>query len=344
MKILYIGQYTHGTTSKMRSDALCEILNPDHFEFIDTHIPFYKTSKLWRTIGFRYKIGPLISKTNSYVLESLKCFENDFFDLIWVDKGVFLRPSTVKLIKEKSKKLVHFTPDMSFYMNKSRFFEKAMDTYDFLITTKSKELPYYYSRIAKEKIILATQGFSKKTHQIHHEFKDKQNAICFIGLAEPYRIKVAEKILESNINLKLAGKGWNKFVAKHKHNISLSYLGETVLGNDYSKLISSCKFSLGLLSKIFPELHTTRTFEIPACGTVLLTERNTEIESFFQETDVIFYENIDDLIGKVKYFQQHNDELELIAKNGYSKVHKSGYDNYSILRRVLERIFIITKK
>lgn len=338
MKILYIGQYTHGTTSKMRSDALCEILNPDRFEFIDTHIPFYKTSKLWRTIGFRYKIGCLITETNSYVLESLKCFKNDLFDLIWVDKGVFLKPSTVKLLKEKSKKLVHFTPDMSFYINKSRLFEKAMNIYDFLITTKSKELTFYHSKIVKEKIILTTQGFSKKNHKIYHEFKDKENAICFIGLAEPHRIKVAEKILESKINLKLAGKGWSKFVAKHKHNINLTYIGETVFGDDYSKLISSCKFSIGLLSKNFPELHTTRTFEIPACGTVLLTERNKEIESFFQETDVVFYKNIDDLINKVKYFQQHNNELELIAKNGYFKVHESGYDNYSILKRVLERI------
>ena len=72
MKVLYIGQYSSGTTSKMRADILRELLIPSKFEVIDTHVPFYNTSKIWRSIGFRYKIGRLISETNNYVLEELK--------------------------------------------------------------------------------------------------------------------------------------------------------------------------------------------------------------------------------------------------------------------------------
>ena len=41
---------------------------------------------------------------------------------------------------------------------------------------------------------------------------------------------------------------------------------------------------LGLLSKRFPERHTTRTFEIPACGALLATERTADTTRFFDES------------------------------------------------------------
>jgi len=62
MNILYIGQYTSGTTSKMRAEQLKEIIHTSplgnrevNFNVIDTHIPFNNTTRLWRSIGFRYK-------------------------------------------------------------------------------------------------------------------------------------------------------------------------------------------------------------------------------------------------------------------------------------------------
>lgn len=45
-------------------------------------------------------------------------------------------------------------------------------------------------------------------------------------------------------------------------------------------------FARGALSRRFPERHTTRTFEIPACGTVLITEWNEEISVFLGEKSV----------------------------------------------------------
>jgi len=75
MNILYIGQYTSGTTSKMRAEQLKEIIHTSplgnrevNFNVIDTHIPFNNTTRLWRSIGFRYKCGPLIKKINRYII------------------------------------------------------------------------------------------------------------------------------------------------------------------------------------------------------------------------------------------------------------------------------------
>jgi spore maturation protein CgeB len=332
---LYIGQYTEGTTSKMRANKLSLILKPKKFEVIDTHIPFFKTHRVFRSFGFRYKRGPLIKAINNYIQNSIKEQE---FDLIWIDKGIFITEKTVKLLNSKSTQIVHFTPDMAFYANQSNHFNASINCYDYLVTTKSKELDFYERYVSKEKLILVTQGFDKRIHKPFHTFEEKDNAIVFIGLAEPSRIAIAEKIIKNHLTLKLVGKGWEVFVEKHKSNKNLIFLGDAIYSEDYSRLLSSSKFGLGLLSKQFPELHTTRTFEIPACGAALLTEKNSEIASFFKENEAIFYTDLEDLITKVKYFLNNASALETLTNKGYNAVHNNGYDYESIMRHIINKI------
>jgi spore maturation protein CgeB len=319
----------------MRANTIKSILNPDVFEVIDTHIPFFKTNSIFRSFGFRYKIGPLIAKTNTFIVDNLRPIN---FDLIWVDKGVFITPKTVKLLKSCATRFVHFTPDMAFYANKSKLFNKSIHYYDYLITTKSQEVSLYENYVSDENIILTTQGFDKQIHKPTHNFEEKDNAIVFIGLAEPSRIEIAEYIIKQNLTLKLVGKGWESFVEKHKENKNLEFYGDSVYSEAYSKLISSSKFALGLLSKQFPELHTTRTFEIPACGTALLTEKNSEILSFFNDNEVIFYDNYLDLVDKLNYFNKNQSELEKLINSGYEKVLNNSYDYKSIIGGLLKSI------
>lgn len=335
MRVLYVGQYSEGTTSKMRANQLNQILKPKNFEVIDTHIPFFKTHSTLRSLGFRYKRGPLIRNINNYIQKLIK---EDHFDLIWVDKGVFITLKTIILLRARTKKIVHFTPDMAFYGNQSKHFKNSINYYDYVITTKSKELDFYKNYVSKEKIVLVTQGFDAQIHKPFHTFQEKDNAIVFIGLAEPSRIEIAEKIVSHNLSLKLVGKGWEAFVEKHKTSTNLIFLGKAIYSEDYSRLISSSKFGLGLLSKQFPELHTTRTFEIPACGTALLTEKNIETQTFFKDSEAIFYENDDDLVAKVKYYLAEDKELSELTLGGYNRVHEDGFDYLSIMSTVLQKI------
>lgn len=338
MDFLYIGQYTPGTTSKMRADQLNEILNPESFEIIDTHQPFYKTSKIFRSLGFRYKRGPLVVNTNRYIYQRLKSYPVEKFDLIWVDKGVYITKETTSLLRQKSNKLVHFTPDMAFYGNKSRYFINSISNYDFVITTKTVEASIYNRFIKSENLILTTQGFDNNTHKPLLHFSEKENVVAFIGLAESSRFHLVKELISSDIPVKVAGNGWSRFAKTHAHNSLFSYHGEGLYGENYTKFISSSLFSIGMLSKRFPELHTTRTFEIPACGTALITERNDETCSFFNEDEAIFYDTPEEMIEKIKYYQNHIEELELLTAKGRKRVVKDGREYKTILEEILKRV------
>src|SRR5690606_9234510 len=120
-------------------------------------------------------------------------------------------------------------------------------------------------------------------------FEEKADEVAFVGLAEASRFETVSTLLSEGIPVKLAGRGWRNFLRKHRGNPALHFVGEFLGGEDYTRFLSSSRFALGLLSKRFPELHTTRTFEIPACGTVLVTERNRETSTFFGEDEAAFF-------------------------------------------------------
>ena len=339
MKVLYIGQYTEGTTSKMRGEQIKSILQPKHFQAVDTNIPFYGMNRIPRSFGFRFKRGPLITKVNAFILSGLDELEgNIIYDLIWIDKGVFLKKRTVQELRKRAKRLVHFTPDMSFFENRSSHFENGMNFYDFLITTKKAEVSHYQKVVPSYRLIQTTQGFSKEIHFPSVPFDKKKDVIAFIGLAEKSRLKIAEHIVQNEIPLKVAGMGWEKFAKRHENNPFFQYYGRALYGQDYSHFISTAYFGLGLLSKNFPELHTTRTFEIPACGTTLLTERNEETSAFFDEDEVIFYSSPEEMIKRIDYYLKNKNELENLARKGFERVHKDGFDYESILEKILAQV------
>lgn len=332
---VYIGIYTEGSTSKMRGDKLRSLLPDWKFGVIDTDIPFAQQHPLFRSLGFRYQVGPVINAVNNYILENLP---TDRCRLIWIDKAIFITKKTTKFIREKAHKLVHYTPDTAFYGNRSTMFYQSMRYYDYLVTTKSFELERYKSKVPKEKIISITQGFDPEVHKPLVGFPEKVDKVAFVGLWEPSRAKIIQHLIDNNIDVVLAGHNWGDFVRRNKNIRFLHFKGNSLWNEEYASLISSCYFSLGLLSKRFPELHTTRTFEIPACGTALITEKNFETSSFFLDNEVIFYNDADELVSRIKYYKQHTRELEQLTQRGLIKVNNEGFDYSNILKRILRQV------
>jgi spore maturation protein CgeB len=236
---------------------------------------------------------------------------------------------------------VHFTPDPAFTFHKSAHFRQSLPLYDYTISTKSFEINHYSNYLPKERVIFASQGFNPQSHFPVSDFHKKNNGVLFIGHHEKQREPILQKLINKNIPVTLAGIKWEKFAHKNSNNPNLNYLGKGVYGAQYAEAISSHYFAWGALSKWIPELHTTRTFEIPACGTALITERNSETTRFFNEDEAIFYDSADEMIEKIKYYQNHLHDLENLTKKGTHRVYNDGRDYKSILQSMLKQMNII---
>lgn len=299
-------------------------------DFFDTSIEFDKSNRIFRSLAFRYKIGPLIKLINNQIEINLVRYDNELIDVVWVDKGVMILPSTIRNLKNHCIKLIHYTPDPAFYFHKSNLFNKGLHYYDLLITTKSFEMDIYRER-TKGHVLFSTQGFSSELHKPIYEFCDKDIQCCFIGHFELHRAEIIQYLIDNDIQVYIAGIKWSRFVSRNRNNPNLVYGGIRILGEKYVEIISRSYIGLGFLSTWIPEKHTTRTIEIPACGTLLATPYNNEIMSIFKNEykSVLFYKDKVDLLFQIKRLFLEKWELEERTKIGMQiiKGNRYSYDD-----------------
>ncbi len=338
MRALFIGPYSKGSTSTMRINYIIALLKISRAELIDIEVPFFCTNRIFRSIGSRWKIGPLMSAVSNYVKKQIDL--EDMYDLVWVDKGVYVSPNIIKGLRGRTKFLIHYTPDPAFTFHRSRYFFKAIQYYDFCITTKSFEIEAYNESGAR-KMIYCTQGYDKAIHHPYHTFKEKDKDVTFVGHYETYRGKVVLSLLDAGIQVHIVGFKWKRFCKKYKGYSNLHFHGGGIFGDEYAKFISSSYISLGLVSKWIPELHTTRTMEIPACGTLLVTELNIETKELFKEDEAVFFENIEELVRKVTFLLNDKAKIEEFISNANNRLLSSNYDYESIVCDILKAVELL---
>jgi spore maturation protein CgeB len=318
----------------MRAERLRVITPGWRWDWVDTDAPMRSSARLWRTLAFRTKRGKAVERINAAVGNAAG---SERYDLAWVDKGVFLNVRTMGRLRSLAKRTVHFTPDTAFHANRSRHFEAAMDHYDLLVTTKSFELGDYERHGAGGRLMLTTQGYDATLHRPAEDASPRRREVVFVGLAEPDRERCLGLLLDRGIPVRLGGRGWGRFRRRYRGCPHLAFEGEDVFGEDYASVLRGSWIGVGMLSKRFPELHTTRTFEIPACGTILATEENSETSSYFRPDEVLFFNDYESLAGSaIDLFCQPEESLSQMAQAGRARVSSDGRDYDSILTNILD--------
>jgi spore maturation protein CgeB len=333
MRAAYIGILTPGSTSRMRAEWLRRVTPEWGWEWFDTDRPLTGSSRVWQSLAYRHHIGIAVTRINAALHDWLA---GKSFDLVWIDKAVFLTPGTMTEIRGATRRLAHFTPDTAFYANKSRHFEKTLKLYDLLVTTKSFDESEYRRRLTRDSLLLTTQGFDPELHTPRISDSARKKGAVFVGLAELDRENCVTALIENGIDVAVGGKGWKRFADRWRGHPHFSFVGEYIFGDEYASILSQSWVGLGLLSKKFPELHTTRTFEIPACGTILATERNAETTACFTDSEALFFDDYHDLALKMKrLFDGDVAPLSELAHHGRHRVITDRRDYPGILSTIL---------
>ena len=115
----------------------------------------------------------------------------------------------------------------------------------------------------------------------------------------------------------------NKLIKKID-NINYDFYGfenkEPIWGNNFYKALVSSKMGLNL-SRGLPTKYYSSNRIASLMGNGLLTfiDRKTQMNDFFTNNEIIFYDNITDLSEKIKFYKK-NEKLRIkIAKNGKKK-------------------------
>lgn len=329
MKILYVGQINHGSTCFDRMACLKRL----GYLVVGFNVTqFASTNRIFKSLQSRFKIRWLLEELNK---ELRRLITVEKFDCVWIDKGIWISGETCSYIKSLIPLLIHYTPDFQIMINKSNLFFESIPYYDFLVTTKSHEYSQYLNKGAK-KVILVNQSFCPERYRDIKIQSHLASKIGFVGRAEKHYKDTLMYLGKHFEGVRVFGSQWKRFGYRGPYKVEGGLWEQ-----DYVNGLASFDIGLGLLSKLMPEMHTTRSFEIPAAGSFLLAERTPEHEAFFEDgKEAVFYSTLEELVDKASYYLKHKNIRQRIAASGFKRCWSSGYDNDSVIRHIFREINI----
>ncbi|MCF6445727.1 glycosyltransferase [Nereida sp. MMG024] len=263
------------------------------------------------------------------------------FDIVFVDKGTWLWPETLEKLKTASSMslALHFTPDPQFKFHRSRHFFKCLPLYDLAVTTKSYELEDYRAGCENGETLFIQQGYSSRILVNESSRSEKDEDVIFIGHREPHYVKCIKASQEVAPRTAVWGAGWPAKANLDGLSKKSVVKGSGIYGPGYSERIAAADIGLGLLSKLAPDVTTTRTFEIPAIGTFMLAERSDEHLSLFEEgKEAEFFSSYDELKEKITFYIGNPAARQKIASAGHDRCMRSGYSTEQQFGKVVDWI------
>jgi spore maturation protein CgeB len=337
MRILYLGP--EAGTSMQRICALRRLGHQvsivDSYAAVEQAIPL--PSRLVHSWAFKTGGFGLARTVERYILSQIKGYS---FDLVFVDDGGLISGSTLVALKKIGKVVVNYNQDNPYVPRDGlrwRLFLKALPNYD-LVATHRASSAEAASRAGAKRVLLVREAADEVVHR-HIELSKEDLArfsakVAFIGTWMPERGPFMLRLVERGVPLKIYGGRWNKApeYERLRRHIVLGNLD----GDDYVKAISGASIAIGLLSKGNEDLHTTRSFEIPAIGTLFCAERTMDhLEMYKDGEEAIFFDSADECADVCLSLLARPERIRQIAAAGFERVRQNGDFNESLLAKII---------
>lgn len=312
---LYVGQLREGGTCLARARALRKL--GAELTLVDV-TPYQSSGPRWvRAFQHRLLAGPSVSRLNHDLVAAIRA--GGRIDTLWVDKGTWVFPETLDEARKCGVRcLVHYTPDPAFYFHTSRHFRQSVPLYDLCVTTKRYELDFYRRAGARE-VLFTWQGVDERFTRVRacgEVAGSQREGAVFIGHRERHYERTLGALVRASVPLRIYGPRWPR-AARRNRLLATAVHGDAVVGHAYAATLATAKIGIGLLSKLCPDAFTTRSFEIPAAGAMLLAEDTEEHRELFragEEAD--FFASEEELVAKAVFYLSHDRLREKIARRG----------------------------
>ena len=148
--------------------------------------------------------------------------------------------------------------------------------------------PYVYFWVPKDKAVFYNP---KITRDID---------VSFVGTLRPGRAKVINYL--------------------RKHKVKVLVKGGDLSTKEYAEILQRSKISLNFSCSGWLPVVTARSFEITACGAMLLEEASPETAKLFiPGVDYVPWFSKKELLEKIRYYLKRDQEREMISRSGWAR-------------------------
>ncbi len=248
-------------------------------------------------------------------------------DLVVVCKGAGLDPNCLRRVRDYTPLLVNVFPDDPFNVNGSSSYPHVLETlplYDTYFVWSRRLVDRVRAAGAPRAEYLAFGTDPAMFHPI--DLSEEERArygapVSFVGNWDPERERWLEAA--STFGLAIWGANWSR---ARSRNVRAAWRGSDLYGGELLKALSASDIQLNILRAQNKSGHNMRTFEVPATGAFLLTERSPDLELLFRANlEVAAFGTVEELREKLAFFRANPAERARIAAAGRRRALEQTY-------------------
>ena len=337
MRVLYLGPTWRGSNAESFRRAF-EVLGHE-VTGIDTETPFafYRRSLALRAV--RRILGrPLRRHTRRLREAALDAARATRPHLVFACKALEFDGNILEDIRRVSGAiLVHWHPDdYRNRVNSSSDFAGAIKAYDVLVTPKTFNIAEFLEDGAR-RVEFVPYAYDPDIHRPVPPRATPPCQVVFVGSFERERAGFLEQVAREGIDLEVWGGYWHRLPKRSPLRPHCRY--REVLAEEMASAFASAQLSLGFLRKANRDLHTARTFEIPASGGVMLAERTDEQRAFFEEgKEALYFDSAEELVARIREYVGRPDDLMRIKTAALDRCRTGRYSYAERLHDLLSLI------
>jgi len=350
MRILVAGDWHSELHEEVVSTAL-KNLGHEVEEFRWCHY-FERKPGVWGRLAHwtsrvqnKYIVGVTVNRINTDLVDLASHFRPD---MLFVYRGTHITADTLLAIKVAAPDciLVGYNNDDPFSPTQVpylwRNFLSALPEYDLVLAYRHANIREYQLAGARRVELLRSWFVPERNHSIVLTDAEKarfETDVVFVGHYEAdQRLEYLEEIVRQGFHLRLFGPGYDWDPVIEKSQVLRSFQPvRLVWGEDYNRALCGAKIALCFFSKLNRDTYTRRCFEIPATGTLMLSEFSEDLAGMYREgIEADFFRSRDEMIEKIRKYLNDDNGRSSVAAAGSLRVRLDGHDVSSRMMQVIE--------
>lgn len=265
-------------------------------------------------------------------------------DLIWVNQGEFLGSVSIRALRGLDVPIVNYANDNPFSAgNRMRFshYRAALPFYDLVVVVFAEAVEPAKRAGARHvirKFISADEIAHLQPSESEADDAGDRPEVAFVGTwMKEHRGAFIAELIDRGVPLSIWGDRWQK--AKEWPIIRPHWRGPGVYDNrGYAQIIRGAKICLGLVNKASGNLHTDRSIQIPALGSLLCAERTSEHLALYEEgEEAVFWSDAAECANLCKELLADEPRRLEIARRGHERALRNNLFNEPVLESILEQ-------
>jgi len=316
-----------------------------YFQPASDSMPLTRTiSKLMCRVQNKYVAGPRVARLNRDFLDALDVASPA---LVFVYRGTHITRATLIDARRRLPGAVFlgynnddpFAPGHPYWL--WRHFLAAVPVYDAVLAYRRHNLDDFRRAGAQRVELLRSWYVPERNHPVTLSDADAERYGCdvvFVGHYESDgRREHLEAVVQAGFALRIFGPGydWDPAIGDSPWLAGQRPV-RLVWGEDYNRALCGGKVALCFLSKLNRDTYTRRCFEIPATGTLMLSEYTDDLATLFrpgEEAD--YFRTPDEMVEKIAMYLGDEARRARVAAAGRRRVEMDGHDVVSRMRQVI---------